>query len=103
MALERERRDGRPDDDAVDSSMANERNISALVQALRGSLGLPVGIPLEALARHLADDGVLVPASLTDDQAVSITADSSGAVPTDRTEIALCVREGLQKIAQGER
>ena len=83
--------------------MSNKRNIAALVQALRGSPGLPTGISLEALARHLADAGVLAPASLTDDQAVSITADSSGSVPTDRTEIALCVREGLQKIAQGER
>ncbi len=61
------------------------------------------GIPLEALARHLADAGVLVPAALTDDQAVSTGADAAGAVPTDRTEIALCVRQGLEQIAKGER
>jgi hypothetical protein len=41
--------------------MANKRNIAALIQALRGSPGLPVGIPLEALARHLADAEVLAP------------------------------------------
>jgi hypothetical protein len=74
-----------------------------LIQALRESPGLAVGVSFEALAHHFAHAGVLVPASLTDDQAVSIAADSRGAVPTDRTEIALCVREGLEKIAKGER
>jgi hypothetical protein len=85
------------------SGMANERNIAALIQALRGSPGLPVGIPLEALARHLAEGGVLVPAALTDDQAVAIGADAAGTLPTERTEIALCVRQGLEQIAKGER
>jgi hypothetical protein len=83
--------------------MINERNVAALVQALRGSPGFPVGIPLEVLARHLADAGVLVPAALTDDQAVSIGADAAGTVPTESSEIALCVREGLEQIAKGER
>jgi hypothetical protein len=83
--------------------MANERNISALIQALRGSPGLPIGIPLEALARRLAEAGVLVPAALTDEQAVAIGADAAGTVPTERAEIALCVREGLEQIAKGER
>jgi hypothetical protein len=83
--------------------MPNERNLTALVQALRGSPGLPVGVPLEELARHLAERGVLVPAALTDDQAVAIGADAAGAIPTDRSEIALCVRQGLEQIARGER
>ena len=75
----------------------NDRNISALVQVLRGAPGLPAGIPLEALAEHLTAAGVLYPAALTDDQAVKL-----GALPTEPTEIALCVREGLEKIARGE-
>jgi hypothetical protein len=83
--------------------MANKRNIAALIQALRGSPGLPIGIPLEALAQHLAEAGVLVPAALTDDQAVAIGADASGTLPAERTEIALCVRQGLEQIAKGER
>jgi hypothetical protein len=88
---------------ALISGMANKRNIAALVQALRGSPGLPAGIPLEALADHLAEAGVLVPAALTDDQAVAIGADAAGTLPTERTEIALCVREGLEQIAKGAR
>ena len=52
--------------------MANARNLSALVQALRGAPGLPIGIPLEAIARHLADAGVIVPSALTEDEAVRI-------------------------------
>lgn len=79
--------------------MANDRNI----EALRGAPGLPLGIPLEELARHLAETGVIVPASLTDDEAVSIGADAAGMVPTDRGEIALCVRQALEQIARGER
>ena len=46
--------------------MGNTRNLSALVPALRGAPGLPIGIPLEAIARHLADVGVSVPSALTD-------------------------------------
>ena len=83
--------------------MPNERNVAALIQALRGSPGLPIGVPLEELARHLADHGVLVPAALTDDQAASIGADAGGVSATDRTEIGFCVREGLEKIAKGNR
>jgi hypothetical protein len=41
----------------------NDRNISALVQMLRGAPGLPAGIPLEALAEHLAASGFLYPAA----------------------------------------
>jgi len=78
----------------------NSRNISALVQALRGAPGL-AGIPLEALAHHLSEQGVLVPAALTDDEAVKIGADAVGNVPTEPAEIALCVREGLERIARG--
>jgi hypothetical protein len=43
--------------------MANDRNVSALVQVLRGAPGLPAGIPLEALAEPLAAAGVLYPAA----------------------------------------
>ena len=66
--------------------MRNVRNISALLQVLRGAPGLPVGIPLETLAEH---------------QAVKLGADAVGDVPTDPTEIALCVREGLERVARG--
>jgi len=83
--------------------MPNDRNISSLIQALRGAPGLPLGVPLEELARHLADAGVIIPASLTDDQAVSIGANAASMVPRDRTEIALCVRQALEQIARGER
>jgi hypothetical protein len=47
----------------------NDRNLAALGQTLRGAPGL-TGTPLELIARHLADQGVLVPAALTDDEAV---------------------------------
>ncbi len=83
--------------------MANERNVAALVHALRGAPGLPAGVQLEALARHLADAGVLFPVALTDDEAVKLGADAVGTIPTDPAEIALCVREGLEKIARGTR
>ena len=82
--------------------MANDRNISALIQVLRGAPGMPAGLPLEELARHLSAAGVLYPAALTDDQAVKIGADAVGAIPTDPSEIALCVREGLERCARGE-
>jgi hypothetical protein len=78
----------------------NDRNLTALVQALRGAPGL-TGIPVEAIARHLVAQGVLVPAALTDDEAVKIGADAVGNVPTEPAEIALCVREGLERIARG--
>ncbi len=61
--------------------MPNERNIAALVQALRGAPGLPPDIPLEVIARRLADAGVLFPLALTDDEAVKIGADAAGTIP----------------------
>jgi len=82
--------------------MANDRNISALVQVLRGAPALPTGVALEALARHLAASGVLYPAALTDDQAVKLGADAVGSIPIEPTEVALCVRENLEKVARGE-
>ena len=82
--------------------MANDRNISALLQVLRGAPGLPAGLPLEELARHLATAGVLYPAALTHDQAVKIGADAVGTIPADPSEIALCAREGLERIARGD-
>jgi hypothetical protein len=81
--------------------IANDRNISALMQVLRGAPGLPAGLPLEELARYLASAGVLYPPALTHDQAIKIGADAVGSIPTD-PEIALCVREGLERIARGE-
>jgi hypothetical protein len=78
--------------------LTNDRNISALVQVLRGAPGLPAGIPLEALAEHLAAAGVLYSVALTDDEAVKIGADASGVMLADRSEIALCVRQGLEKV-----
>jgi hypothetical protein len=54
------------------------------------------------LAERLASEGVLVPSALTEDEAVKIGADAAGAVPADRAEIALCVRQGLERIAKGE-
>jgi len=83
--------------------MSNDRNLTALVQALRSAPGLPAGVPLESLAAHLASQGVLVPAALTDDEAVKIGADAVGNVPTEPAEIALCVREGLERVARGQR
>jgi hypothetical protein len=83
--------------------MSNDRNISALIQVLRTTPGLPTGIPLETIAGHLASAGVLFPAALTDDEAVKIGADAAGSVPTEPGEIALCVREGLERIARGDR
>jgi hypothetical protein len=44
----------------------------------------------------------LVPAALTDDQAVKIGADAVGNISTEPAEIALCVREGLERIARGD-
>jgi hypothetical protein len=55
------------------------------------------------IARHLAEQGVLAPAALTDDQAVKTGGDPVGNVPTDPAEIALCVKEGLERIARGDR
>jgi hypothetical protein len=45
---------------------------------------------------------VLYSAALTDDQAVKIGANAVGSIPIDASEIALCVREGLERIARGE-
>jgi hypothetical protein len=55
-----------------------------------------------ALVEHMvAASGVLVPAALSDDDAVRISADAAG-VPTERGEIGLCVRQNLERIAKGE-
>jgi hypothetical protein len=81
--------------------MPNPRNLGALLQVLHNAPGLPNGTLLEPLAQHLADAGVLYPGALTDDEAVQIGADAAALLPSDRSEIALCVREGLEKIARG--
>jgi hypothetical protein len=55
------------------------------------------------LAQHMiASAGVLVPATLTDDDAVRIGADATGNMPSDRAEIGLCVRQNLERIARGD-
>ena len=61
------------------------------------------GLRTGPCAEHLAAAGVLYPAALTDDQVVKLGADAVGSIPTEPTEIALCVREELEKIARGER
>jgi sRNA-binding carbon storage regulator CsrA len=55
------------------------------------------------LVQHMiVSAGVLIPAALTDDDAVRIGADAAGNVPTDRAEIGLCVRQNLERIARGD-
>ncbi|HUR95474.1 MAG TPA: hypothetical protein VMY76_12865 [Gemmatimonadales bacterium] len=100
-----------PSDQLIDPKMEaeqtephNERNLQALqllvddMQLIRSSF-----VSAREAAKWLAARGVLVPAALTDDEAVKIGADAVGAVPTDPAEIALCVRQGLERIARGER
>jgi hypothetical protein len=97
--------------------MPNERNIAPLetllAQAAEAQLSLvppqfremieeSVRQTIAHVAQHLSEQGVLVPSVLTEDEAVKIGADAAGTVPTDRSEIALCVRRGLEKIAKGE-
>jgi hypothetical protein len=95
--------------------MPNERNVAALelplAQAAEGQLDTvpppsrdmvegSVRQTIASVAQHLSDQGVLVPSVLTEDEAVKIGADSAGKVPGDRSETALCVREGLERIAE---
>jgi hypothetical protein len=79
----------------------NDRNVTALALALQGAPGLDAGV-LDAVARHLARRGVIAPVALTDDEAVKLGADAAGTMPTEPGEIALCVREGLTRIARGD-
>jgi hypothetical protein len=81
-----------------------ERNLDAL-QRLPDELALlrDKFISARQAAEWLGARGVLVPATLTVDQAVKIGADAVGSIPRDPAEIALCVREGLEQIAKGER
>ena len=96
--------------------MSNERNVAALEallnQAADGSMSAvpppfqamlegPLRETITNVARYLSDQGVLVPSVLTEDEAVKIGADAAGTVPAERAEIALCVREGLERIARG--
>jgi hypothetical protein len=55
----------------------------------------------ELQAHFLAAHGVIAPAALTEDDAVKIGADAAAMVPPDRSEIALCVRQNLERIARG--
>jgi hypothetical protein len=97
--------------------MASERNVAALeallAQAAEGQLSLvpphfremieeSVRQTIAHVAQYLSEQGVLVPSVLTEDEAIKIGADAAGTVPTERSEIALCVREGLERIAKGE-
>ena len=96
--------------------MPNERNVAALEallnQAAEASLGAvppqfqmmlegPLRETIAHVARYLSDEGVLVPSVLTEEEAVKFGADAAGTVPAERSEIALCVREGLERIARG--
>ena len=83
--------------------MANQDNIAALERLLEefDATLKQFGSP-RYRAEWLAQRGVLAPSALTDDQAVKIGADAVGVLPQDPAEIALCVREGLKRIAQGE-
>ncbi|MGH7515608.1 MAG: hypothetical protein ACREOQ_22115 [Gemmatimonadales bacterium] len=90
--------------------MANERNVERLAEIIQQAMeaqlaAMDLGGPLyqdaQTMARLLAERGVLVPAALTDDEAVKLGADAVGNVPTDPAEIALCVREGLERMARG--
>jgi hypothetical protein len=98
--------------------MPNERNVAALeamlAQAAEGQfeavppafremLEESVRQTIARVAQHLSDQGVPVPSVLTEDEAVKIGADATSTMPPDRSEIALCVREGLERIAKGER
>jgi hypothetical protein len=84
--------------------MPNLANIAALTALLDAAPqdGDHVHSRAELQAHFLASRGVLLPAALTDDDAVRIGADAAGNVPTERTEIGLCVRENLERIAKGE-
>ncbi len=82
--------------------MPNNCHIAALIQTVR-SVGLTASVPLLALARGLADAAVLVPMALTDDGAVKSGRTPRACCPVDPAELALCVREGLEQIARGER
>ena len=96
--------------------MPNERNVAALeamlTEAAAGQLDLvpppfremiddSVRQTIAQVAQYLSGRGVLVPSVLTEDEAVRIGADA-GSVPTERSEVALCVREGLERIARGD-
>jgi hypothetical protein len=97
--------------------MPNERNVAALeailTEAAAGQLDL-VPAPYRAMiddsvrqtiayvAQYLSGRGVLVPGVMTEDEAVGIGADATGSVPTERSEVALCVRQGLERIARGD-
>jgi hypothetical protein len=41
--------------------------------------------------------------ALTDDEAVKIGAEAVGNIPTEPAEVALRVREGLERVARGDR
>ena len=97
--------------------MPNERNVAALeallTEAAAGQLDLVpppfremigdgVRQTITQVAQYLSGRGVLVPSVLTEAEAVRIGADAAGGVPTERAEVALCVREGLERIARGE-
>jgi hypothetical protein len=82
----------------------NQQNVEALEALLAEHCRVAHGHECECCegAAYLASRGVLVPGVLTEDQAVRIGADAAGTLPADPAEIALCVREGLERIARGE-
>jgi hypothetical protein len=84
--------------------MPNLLNISELTRLLEAAPkdSDHVHTLAELQAHFLAAHGVIVPAALTDDDAVKIGADAAAAAPPERSEIALCVRQNLERIAKGE-
>jgi hypothetical protein len=87
----------------LDAAMPNLLNVAELTRMLEAAPqdSDHVHSRAELQAHFLAARGVIVPTVLTDDEAVKIGADAVGRIPTDPAEIALCVREGLQRIARG--
>lgn len=84
--------------------MPNLLNISELARLLESAPkdSDHVHTLAELQAHFLAAHGVIVPAALTEDDAVKIGADAAGTMPPDRSDIALCVRQNLERIARGE-
>ena len=76
----------------------NDRNVAALRDLIDQWRTREGG---QDLPEFLADHGVLAASALTDDDGVAIAADASTTAAEERGELALCVRQRLDKIARG--
>jgi hypothetical protein len=83
--------------------MANLLNVAELTRLIEAAPqdGDHVHSRAELQAQFLAAHGVVVPSALTEDDAVKLGADAAATVPAERSEIALCVRQNLERIARG--